>query len=64
MKKKHKLDVKSTANIPHEEHLAAIADSLAECREGEGKESKKACLLDSCVSSLRASRVVEYFTIS
>ena len=58
MKKKHTQDVKSTANIPHEEHLAAIADSLAECRETEGKESKKACLLDSCASCPHTSWVV------
>lgn len=58
MKKKHTQDVKSTANIPHEEHLAAIADSLAECRETEGKESKKACLLDSCAGCPHASWVV------
>ena len=45
--KKKKVNVKSTANIPHEEHLATIADKLVECRDGEGKESKKACLLDS-----------------
>ena len=47
MKKKQKVD--STANIGHVTHLKTIADKLEFCQsaDGEGKESKKACLIDS-----------------
>ena len=49
-KKKKSKGVKSTANIAFQDHLDKIELQLGECRsaDGAGKESKAACLLDSC----------------
>ena len=49
-KKKKSKGVKSTANIAIQDHLDKIELQLGECRsaDGAGKESKAACLLDSC----------------